>query len=306
MVRIKKKYQDFINESLVAKPKFDDSLSWLSVRRGDKQFIVSKREELKESIEVMADFFPGYFSDMCKKRDANPEKDYQEMQNLLNKKGWNFESIKNLFSESCNDLVGQDFQEWKNEGPLDSINGHCDVYLYFTAKNLGFNPDIVSLGGDGWSEYREPEEVFIRYAYGYHQTEYGKLMLKQNRMSEKEFTEIALTQLGKHIQENLYSVIWRFFEQKYKTSKDREFLEQGRVELLRIERNLNIEEIAIIEDDRLIIYFIQLNQILEEAVGIEFTVDELIAAFIKFLSPLKLKQFVSGGDLVIQTKEQVD
>ena len=51
---------------------------------------------------------------------------------------------------------------------LDNQNGHCDIYLYFTFKQLGLNQDFIELGGEGWATHDEPEEVMIRYRYGYH------------------------------------------------------------------------------------------------------------------------------------------
>jgi hypothetical protein len=205
-----KRYSDFLNESLVAKPKLtkqelDYTISRINLKVPGKwsEKIYELRDDFEESVESMADFFPGWFSDMCKNTEANPEGDYQEMQKLLDKKGWNFESIKNLFSEEANELVKKDFAGWFNSyGRLDSLNGHCDVYLYFTAKNLGLNTDIISLGGDGWANYNEGDEMYIRYRYGYHQTKYGQMMLKQIGYTVEQFREEALVYLQQDIKEN--------------------------------------------------------------------------------------------------------
>ena len=125
-----KKYNDFINESLVAKPKLtkqelDTIISKILLKVPGKWLdkIYELRDDFEESVESMASFFPGWFSDMCKKTEASPEGDYQEMQKLLDKKGWDFESIKNLFSEEANELVKKDFATWFNSyGKLDSLN----------------------------------------------------------------------------------------------------------------------------------------------------------------------------------------
>jgi hypothetical protein len=42
---------------------------------------------------------------MCKK-DSNPEEDYKELQSLMDKKGWDIQSIKNLFSNKVDKLCG--------------------------------------------------------------------------------------------------------------------------------------------------------------------------------------------------------
>ena len=51
------------------------------------------------------DLHPRSFSDMCKK-DSNPEEDYKELQSLMDKKGWDIQSIKNLFSNKVDKLCG--------------------------------------------------------------------------------------------------------------------------------------------------------------------------------------------------------
>lgn len=297
MVRINKKYTDFINESLIARPKFEESTSRVIISRGDKEFIIKRREELKESIEAMVEFFPGYFSDMCKKRDANPEKDYEEMQKLLDKKGWNFESIKNIFSELCNKLVGQDFKEWQNQGPLDRINGHCDVYLYFTAKNLRLNPDIIPLGGEGWADYREPEELFIRYKYGYHQTKYGQMMMQQMKISQEEFKRVAVTQLVEYIKDN-----WESYLTRYLPSKGIEF-QEAKIIL----REIEFGDFSTEDEVEIIISVGDLREMIlnrcSDKTKISLSEEDLCAVFADIISGFNLYTYHAAGEFVISLQE---
>ena len=257
-----KKYSDFLNESLVAKPKLtkqelDTIVSKIILKVPGKwsETIFELRDDFEESVEHMADFFPGYFSDMCKKTEANPEGDYQEMQKLLDKKGWNFESIKNLFGEEANKLVSKDFAGWFNSyGRLDSLNGHCDVYLYFTAKNLGLNADdIISLGGNGWASYGEEDELWIRYRYGYHQTKYGKLMLNQIGYTVQQFKEEALLYLQQYIKEYWDQSLVGCLEQTLaKQSGGKKYsLSRSLKDLI---TSLDIKKYTLVEEDRMIIF----------------------------------------------------
>lgn len=302
MVRIKKKYTDFINESAYSSSKLPKSKLDSIYKSNKPEYISELMYDFSDEVVNMVESFPGFFSDMCKKVDASPETDYQEMQKILDKKGWDFESIKNLFSEEANELTGRNFDRWFNESVLTNKNGHCDVYLYFTAKKLGLNKKIVPLGGDGWADYQEPEETFIRYAYGYHQTEYGKLMLNQIDMSTDDFKEKALSQLHIHIEDNLYEIISKYFNNKYDSNINTLVLKEKSNKIKTLINELNFKEISIVEDDRIIIDFVKLGNILEEYVELDFPADELMSEFVKFLSPLKLSIFDVDGDLVIQKK----
>ena len=100
-----KRYNDFINESSLIQPKLDAS----NLNNIDRYTLSDLRDDLAESILSMSDEFSGSFSDMCKKMNANPEGDYQEMQKELDQIGWNFQSIQNLFTEKSNQILNQDF-----------------------------------------------------------------------------------------------------------------------------------------------------------------------------------------------------
>lgn len=76
-----KRYNDFINESSFIQPKLDDS----NLSNIDRDTLLDLRTDFAESVLSMADELSGSFSDMCKKINANPEGDYQEMQKELHR-----------------------------------------------------------------------------------------------------------------------------------------------------------------------------------------------------------------------------
>ena len=315
-----KKYNDFINESLVAKPKLtkqelDTILSKiiLKVPGNWKEKISDLRDDFEESVINMADFFPGWFSDMCKRTDANPEADYQEMQNLLNKKGWDFESIKNLFSEEANKLVDKDFDGWFNSyGQIGSQNGHCDVYLYFTAKKLGLNAnDIISLGGDGWASYAEGDEMYIRYRYGYHQTKYGQLMLEQIGYTVEQFREEALVYLQQDIKDNWSEMISSSVMRNGVINKvpvRRSDLGDNTIKNLTsfLRLSIQIEDYTLVEDDRMIIYTNEMADAINKAFPDTTTSEEVSAGIVKYLEWAGTDIEVIDGDVVIWGKFKVD
>ena len=314
-----KRYSDFLNESLVAKPKLTkQELDYIISRIGLKvpgkwsEKIYELRDDFEESVENMAGFFPGWFSDMCKKTDANPEGDYQEMQKLLDKKGWNFESIKNLFSEEANELVKKDFAAWFNSyGKLDSLNGHCDVYLYFTAKNLGLNTDIISLGGDGWANYNEGDEMYIRYRYGYHQTKYGQMMLDQIGYTVDQFKEEALVYLQQDIKENWNEMISSSVMRNGVINKvpvrRSDLNDDTRKNLTSFLRSsINIQDYTLVEDDRMIIYSHEIaNEVNKNFPDITSS-EDISAGIVKYLDWSGADIEVVDGDVIIWGKFKVD
>ena len=314
-----KKYSDFLNESLVAKPKFtkqelDTIISRIELKVPGKwsEKIYELRDDFEESVEHMADFFPGWFSDMCKKTEANPEGDYQEMQKLLDKKGWNFESIKNLFSEEANKLVKKDFDTWFNSyGKLDSKNGHCDVYLYFTAKNLGLNPDIISLGGNGWAAHNEDDELWIRYRYGYHQTKYGQLMLDQIGYTVQQFKEEALVYLQQYIKEYWDQALVRCLEEALAKQSGGKKYPLSR-ELKNLIYSLDIKKYTLVEEDRMIIFTNEISSLINKEGLANVEAKDVADALIKqyeWLDSEKDEEDILqeiDGDVIIWGKFKVD
>lgn len=124
---------------------------------------------------------------------------------------------------------------------LDSQNAAVDVYLYFLSEELrvtGHGP--VWLGGDGWGNVDLEDddgsgfsEAFIRYRYGYHQTEYGKLWMEQCGVDKEWFQKRAMQDLQKYLTDDFSTII------RVDPSKDMS--------------GLSLDNYSIIEEDRIII-----------------------------------------------------
>jgi hypothetical protein len=330
-----KKYTEFINEELTAYPKLSDEE--LSQRlTGGSDSMIGKNNEEKflllrytfwgNIIDMTKDLRPRSFSDMCK-RNTNPEEEYKEMQNLMDKKGWDIQSIKNLFSPKVDEICGYgigDLVDGKITDkfrsiltklnsqsiktsilsniedpfryPLNQQNGHTDVYLYFTFKQLRLNPDYyIGLGGEGWSSFTDKEEIIIRYRYGYHHTKYGQMMLKQMNYTQEEFRERALESLQEIIFDEWHSRLFRFYRDTKKDVKDVR-------DVSRFIDSLKLEEYSIIEDDRMIIYTKEIANDINKVFPNFTDEKEIASVFTKFLSDFKLDIYFVGNELIINSK----
>lgn len=240
-----------------------------------QQWLHDLREDFAESIKNCA--MGSSYSDLCKKT-VDPNDDFKQIEKELKDDcGWNFESIKNLFSDFVNTKTSQVFDDFVNSFGLGSENGLVDIYLYKLAEKLGLDPNIVRLGGDGWADHvkEDREEVVIRYRYGYHHTKYGQLMLDQIGWSKQSFVIQAL--------ETLQSTIF------HEWSHD-----SGHKETMRY---LNMKDYSIVDDDRLIIYIEEIRlKLLDE--GINMSREDIIAGLIRCVDGYGLDVIDTGSELV--------
>jgi hypothetical protein len=291
-----KKYKDFINES-ITNPKLTDIELERSIKRSDKDFLSELRDDFNDSI--MSTINGGSFSDMCKKK-SDPDLDYQEMQKEFDEIGWDFKSIKNLFSEEANKLIGLDFMGWFNSsGQLGSNNGYCDVYLYFTAKNLGLDPNQISLGGEGWVHYNEGDELWIRYSYGYHQTKYGQLMLDQIGLTVEEFRDQALDYMQEYIKDHWDSSLLVSVE---KALNNRNLPSDLRSFIL----SIDIKDYTVVEEDRMIIYTTEIASALLKEELVEVNAKDIANNLIEVFHWVDIDMQEIEGDVVIWGKFKVD
>jgi hypothetical protein len=243
----------------------------------------------------------------------------------MDKKGWDIQSIKNLFSPQVDEICGYgigDFVKGKKTDKFNNIltklntqrintsilsnigdpfvnflneqNGHTDIYLYFTFKQLGLNPDFIDLGGEGWSTYTDKEEIIIRYRYGYHHTKYGQMMLKQMNYTQEEFKERALEKLQDLIFDEWHTRLFSFYKETKKDVK----------EVSRFIDSLKLEEYSIIEDDRMIIYTKEIANDINKVFPNFTDEKEICSAFTKFLSDFNLDIDFTGNELIINSKFQ--
>ena len=330
-----KRYNDFINEELTAPPKLSDSYLQSNLDRNNAEIFLILRSNFYDGVVSMTDDLrPRSFSDMCKK-DSNPEEDYNEMKSLMSKKGWDMQSIKNLFSNKVDKLCGygiakfvrgertEDFQEvvsnLENQGvskrkiedinepfgsDLDAHNGHTDIYLYFLFKELGLNPNFISLGGDGWADYNEDDEMYIRYRYGYHQTKYGQMMLKQIGYTVEQFREEALVYLQQDIKEHWSDMISSTVIRKGTSSVSAPLLNNINKFL---KSSIQIGDYTLVEEDRMIIYTNEIaNDINKTFPEQNTTSEDVSSGVVKYLEWAGTDIEVVDGDVIIWGKFKVD
>jgi hypothetical protein len=291
-----KKYKDFINESITNAKLTDIELERV-IKRSDKEFLSELRDDFNDSI--MSTISGGSFSDMCKKK-SDPDSDYREIQKDFDEIGWDFKSIKNLFSEEANKLIGVNFMDWFNSsGQLGSNNGYCDVYLYFTAKNLGLDPNQIALGGEGWAHYNDGDELWIRYSYGYHQTKYGQLMLNQIGLTIEDFREQALVYMQEYIKDNWDVSLLRSIEKTLNTRSVSS-------DLRNLIFSLDIKEYTVVEEDRMIIYTTEIASIINDQELAELNPKDVANNLIEVFNWIDIDMQEIDGDVVIWGKFKVD
>jgi hypothetical protein len=157
------------------------------------------RKEFSQKIIKMSEFYSEYFTNLAHKIDADPDKDFSDMQNLIDRSGFTIEILKNLFDYRISSLISESFSYFISRYNLDSINGYVDVYLYYINKELNLDAD-VKLSGMSLREMTD-DEYLIKYAYGYHKTPYGLLFLKQNNTSIEKFSDMAISSIKPYVQE---------------------------------------------------------------------------------------------------------
>lgn len=125
-----KKYQDFINESVVS-PKLSniEISSFGKDDANDRSRYLYLRDEFKEDILILEESYGTKFSDLCI-GNGDPDVDYNEMKSIMTGKGWDIETIKNLFSKESDKLCGYDFTKFitKDHPSLDDVCGYIDIY----------------------------------------------------------------------------------------------------------------------------------------------------------------------------------
>jgi len=311
--KLLKKYNEFIKEDIVV---YDVNGKQIVISESDvkKMIADNKRQELIELRDTFSDDIIGVtenfstlsFSDLCKRENAKPEEDYQYLQSELEKKGWTFEIIKLIFSEEANKITGRDFFEWYKSTRLDSTNGFCDVYLYFTADKLGLDKNKIFLGGDGWALFNDADEIIIRYKYGYHQTPYGQLYINEIPGLVEKYHEVALTYLQDDLKENWLDIIGKSIKiaegsaQKYDdsilTKAAKSYAEQF----------ITINEFTVVEEDRLIIFCQDIADSLNSRFETYLTGEQVSSQFIAYLKWVPTEVQYVDSDLIIWSKFDIN
>jgi hypothetical protein len=193
---------------------------------------------------------------------------------------------------------------------LDSQGAIQDIYLYKLFEKLGLDTSIVRLGGDGWGDIDSWEngedysEAFIRYRYGYHQTEYGKLWMKQCHIDENWLKEKAMDDLQKYI-EDRFSIICTHILRSIV------FIGRSKSGTTIETRQLKLEDFSITEEDRIIVDIDKLCQEILKLNG-QFEVkhsdiEAAAAEFVKEMEGFSLDiELTDTDDLIIWGKFKED
>lgn len=202
------RYNQFIKESI------EEEVDAL-LKNVDSPLNVAKLQDLRIEFKkgiIDATSHSSSFSSLASNINRDPDEDFDEIQSELDSLGFNLEYIKKIFSKEVNNVLG-DFKSFI-EGyvygnSLDQINGEVDIYLFILNKKLNLNTKVY-LGGEGWSDMISTpdtgypgEEVILKYAYGYHRTKYGKLLLSSINISPEDFIEDAFYHLKRALTEEL-------------------------------------------------------------------------------------------------------
>jgi hypothetical protein len=281
-----KRYKQFIKEELTSQE--------LDVLRSELKSINDKRDDWKDEImNVSLDEKLGTsYSTLCKRND-DPKQDYNNFQKFMDKKGFTFDVIEEIFSEKSDEIVGRDIFEEIRLSPLDNQNGYVDTYLYFTIERLRLDTDKIELGGGGWSTYfigngeEAREEAVIRYSYGYHKTKYGHLMMKQAGLTRIEFIKMAMKDLSDVIKDDFYNDV---ILQWCKGNGLKKFVAD------RISEDFEISDFSITENDRMILETRKIAEHLNQGLEYNFekdriTHDDICSYTIKLLSKMDYDDF---------------
>ncbi len=247
------------------------------------------RKEFSQKIIKMSEFYSEFFTNLAHKIDADPDKDFSDMQNLIDRSGFTIEILKNLFDYRISSLISESFSYFISKYDLDTINGYVDIYLYYISNELNLDAD-VKLSGMSLNEMPE-EEYLIKYAYGYHKTPYGLLFLKQNNTSIEKFSEIAISSIKPYIQEQFDYL-------------SNEISKKG------INIKIKISEYLTLDDDRFIYHYADLatdlNQKLEDKKSYKYTSEFFRDYLISNCPNLKGFNFQDTGyELIISSSVDV-
>lgn len=220
-----KGYEDFIlekvSEFLAQKyyqniDKFDNIEPSNPELKNEKEYLLKMRAKLAHKIKGLSNFFDAWYSNLATSKHI-PEEDFNDMQRTMDKTGFTLDIIKILFSKKVCQLTSEYYPYFIHKHHLDRINGYIDTYLYFLDDKLQISKNTVDfkvdLGGGHGDTLKETQdeldvdpdtdEWLIKYAYGYHKTPYGQLLLKQIGLTPEKFEKIC--------KEKIIVNIWELF-----------------------------------------------------------------------------------------------
>lgn len=308
-----KKYTEFLSESFG-----NEILSNGKFKSIDTKQLLILRKKFRTDLDDLHGDYSSKFSDLAKREHGDPDGDYIEMCRFMGKNGWGKESIRNLFSKEADNRCKYDFWDFISGSPTpefnvhinqesyedynvfeggespDSMSGYIDLYLLKISEELKLKGGKVYLGGEGWSEFsgsgdpgHDGNEYMIRAAYGYHQTNYGKMLLDQIGLTKEEFLEKAFKDFISWFDTKWSDVLT--INRKYRN----------------ISTGMKISDFSILEEDRMIIFSKEISDYVKKVSNneLEMSVEEINANILKnVLSEFGLDIQIIDNDMVIWAK----
>jgi hypothetical protein len=142
----------------------------------------------------------------------DPEANFKQINDLMSKKGWNFEVVKQLISEFPN--FWHEISHSIRPDPGENIErlsvcAAVDYYFYkisegkwqLGGQTWGIKPDDEDTFPHRYDLEPETNEVLIKMGYGWHKTPYGQLFINQmfKQKGVRGFLEKALDYAPKFI-----------------------------------------------------------------------------------------------------------
>jgi hypothetical protein len=249
--------------------------------------MIDYRSEFAQTLIDLDRFYGKSFSSLAGS-SSDPEKDFQEMQSLLNRAGYTLEVLKKLFDSDICKLINQSFKSFIRIYSLDDKNGYIDLYLYKLNEVLDLSTKVY-LGGDGWSDALNEfpdDEYIVKYSYGYHKTLYGQLFLKQLGISNEKFVENAYEYLRKYLNDQVFLSLLSDLRKK--------FSNQG--------IDFDFDKYLTLDDDRFIISYYEMYNDFHSKFGGENLnpewFKERILLHMRVISHLEIQD--TGDDLIFQ------
>lgn len=241
----------------------------------DKKDYMRLRGQFAKSLSNLTEFYNESYSNLAP-TENDPDEDYKEIKSVLSKSGWTINSIKNLFSYDANFLCDENFFDFVKKNSLDQENGYIDILLYKLVEELALKGGKIYLGGEGWDFEGggDDNEYLIKCAYGYHQTKYGQLYLKNRGVSESELIDKAKSDLFEWIKNYQWDSIIYDINRSISS------------------REIPFSDYCLEEDDRIVIYSGEIADKAKE-LGSKLSLDDVISNIYRYLSSFKLDINVS-------------
>lgn len=221
------------------------------------------------------------YSDLCK-TNRNPKEDFKMILDSLSD-DFKLDELKKIFNPEIDAICNSTIEDLYLKN-LNQVNGLVDLFFYFLLLELGYSNEKIELGGDGWplcilethfGKEDAEQELMIRYKYGYHRTDYGKLAILQAGLTPEEFKKKGVKHLVEIIDEEFNNILYKsiLFKNDFVNMSN----ELGKLQIgwtkAQISShifnllNLNFDNYHVIEEDRILIMTDDIKYDLNEVIN---------------------------------------